>query len=584
MITIETKIKLNELENLNGVSGLYLIRLATKVPMTTEVARSAVINHLKGEVTTKYGETNNYRKDSFLADLDVLSRVPVVYDKISNYEGEYGQIEYHQMVLNITEEEKEKARTRNSNLGNLAYALMQNLYNSYGDAWKIPSCPMADFVYTFSDVKPDRRISILMIGNNDNGLTKFIEQEYKPNNHIAISFDANINKCYNRSSIIKLTCRICDTLQQAFDNRTNETIGIDQHDSLLGRFSFFTYQDDRHGGLRLKILYKSKPKLIWHKDMAVFYDGEKALKDAREYFDNWEKRGIRQVDILQFCHNKDFFYQDSIGHLYLANKLVLLFLSQDKISLPRTELNLRNNRGFNGRITYSPGKNQKKIYLEVGFGNRSPNMSQYFGSTVIPVNDKNAQKDALRITNEMIKFVLPVSGEVTNIDFPACFEAYRNYVFDLVGESQPDTLSEWFKYCTRTSKQNDDNIVKAYERMKKSLEREYKELGTYLNHYDFSKCMPVPRIVTDEKLIENYYKCLHIEPKTVIINSINNRNIKSIQEIQPTITFMFIDKKGRLLKGDYSINKFYNNKTNEVELLYNKLKGEVTRDKVENRR
>ena len=47
---------------------------------------------------------------------------------------------------------------------------------------------------------------------------------------------------------------------------------------------------------------------------------------------------------------------------------------------------------------------------------------------------------------------------------------------------------------------------------------------------------------------------------------------------------MFIDKRGRLLKGDYSINKFYNNKTNEVELLYNKLKGEVSRDKTQNRR
>ena len=96
--------------------------------------------------------------------------------------------------------------------------------------------------------------------------------------------------------------------------------------------------------------------------------------------------------------------------------------------------------------------------------------------------------------------------------------------------------------------------------------------------------MPIPRIKTDEKMVENYYKSLHIEPKTVIINSINNRNIKSIQEVQPTVSFMFIDKRGRLLKGDYSINKFYNNKTNEVELLYNKLKGEVSRDKTQNRR
>jgi len=584
MIKLETRIKLNELENISGITGLYLIRLATKIPMTSEVARDTVINHLKSEIEIKYRDTNNFRKENLIADLEVLRKTLIVYDKIDHYEGDYGSIEYHQMVLNITDEEREKARTRNTNLGNFAYRLMQDIYNIYGDSWKIPACPMADFVYTFADIKPDRRISILMIGNNDQSLNKFIEQEYKPNNHIAVSFDANVDKCYNRSSIIKMDCKITDTLQEAFDNKTNGTLGIDQHDSLFGRFSFFTYQNDRHGGIRIKILYKNKPKLLWHKDMAVFYDGEKALEDARPYFDIWEKRGIKQIDVLQFCRNKDFFYQDSIGHIFLANKLVLLFLNQDKISLPRTELALRNGRGFNGRVVYNPGKNQKKVYLEIGIGNRSPNVSQYFGSIVIPVDSKNIQRDALRVVTEMIKFILPVSDTIENINFSDCFETYKKYVLDLVGESQPDTLSEWFKYCTRASKQNDDNIVKAYERMKKSLEKEYKELGTYLNHYDFSKCMPVPRITTDEKLIENCYKCLHIEPKTVIINSINNKNIKSIQEVQPTISFMVIDKRGRLLKGDYSINKFYNNKTNEVELLYNKLKGEVVRDKIENRR
>ena len=220
MITIETKIKLNELENLNGISGLYLIRLATKIPMTSEVARTAVINHLRCEVINKYAESNNYRKDAFLADLDVLGRIPIVYDRIDNYEGDYGQIEYHQMVLNLPEEERELSRKRNSSLGNFGYNIMQNIYNIYGDSWKISNCPMADFVYTFTDVKPDRRISILMICNNDQNLQKFIEQEYKPKNHIALSFDANINKCYNRSSIIKMNCNICDSLQEAFDNRT----------------------------------------------------------------------------------------------------------------------------------------------------------------------------------------------------------------------------------------------------------------------------------------------------------------------------------------------------------------------------
>lgn len=584
MIEIEKKVKLNELEN-GGTSGLYVIRVASRIPMTADIARSTVINHIKGEIEARYpGDGNSYKKESLLKDLEVLSRIPILYHKVDKYEKEeYGQVEYHQIVLDLPEEEKHLATRRNTMLGNVSGQLASNLYSMYGDAWKVPQCPMTDFIYTFADVKPDRRMNILMVTNNDERMKKFIELEYKPNNHIAISIDANTTKCYNRSSILKMMFRINDSLSQAFETKTNDTIGIDQYDSLFGRFSFFTYREDRHGGLRLLILYKSKPKLVWFNDMAIFYDGEKAFEDAKQYFETWAERGIRQVDILQFCHNKDFFYQDSIGQNYYVNKLVLLFLSQDKISLSRSELNMRNGRGLNGRVSYLPAKNQKRIYLDIGIGRRSPNMGPYLGSLVIAVNSQGVQKEALRVVNNMIRLTLPIASTLETESFEDNYNIYRNCLFGLA-ESKPDTLSEWFKYCTRASKQNDDNIVKAYERMKKSLEREYKELGTYLSHYDFSKCMPIPRIKTDEKMVENYYKSLHIEPKTVIINSINNRNIKSIQEVQPTVSFMFIDRRGRLLKGDYSINKFYNNKTNEVELLYGKLKGEVSRDKTQNRR
>ena len=585
MIEIEKRIKLNDLENVTGISGLYLIRVASKVPMTTEVARMAVINHLRGEIEAKYANTTSYsvKKDNFLKDLETLSNLPIIYSKIDTFEGDYGKIEYHQIVLNLTDEEREKTAHRNSGLGNISYSLMQNLYSSYGDAWKVPQCPMNDFIYTIADIKPDRRNNTMMIRNNDESLNKFIEQEYKPYNHIALSYTTNITKSYNRNSIVKMMFHIWDNLADAFKNKEANTLGIDQHDSLFGRFNFMNYKSDRHGSTKMVIYYKSKPTLLWHKDMAIFYDGEKSLEDIKPYLDIWYERGIRQLDILQFCRNKDFFYQDSMGYNFLANKLVLLFIAKDKINLPRSEMRCRNGRSFSGRIMYNPRKEQKRICLEIGFGNNNPNMGPYLGTAVIPVDNTNVQTKALEVLNNMIKITLPLSTTIETENFEDNYDIYRNCVFGM-GEAQPDTLSEWFKYCTRTSKQNDDNIVRAYEKMKKDLEREYKELGTYLNHYDFSKCMPIPRILTDEKLIENYYKSLHIEAKNIIINSINHKNIKSIQELQPTITFMFIDRKGRIRKGDFPIAKFYNSKTNEVELFYNRLKGEVNRDKVENRR
>ena len=111
------------------------------------------INHIKNEVEVRYNRegSSSYKKDGFLKDLEVLSRIPILYHKVDKYEKEeYGQIEYHQIVLDLPEEEKEQAIKRNSALGSIASQLVSSLYNIYGDVWKIPQCPMSDFVYTLS--------------------------------------------------------------------------------------------------------------------------------------------------------------------------------------------------------------------------------------------------------------------------------------------------------------------------------------------------------------------------------------------------------------------------------------------------
>ena len=590
MIQIEKKISMNESDgSVKALTGLYLIRIATKIPMPVEVARMAVINHLRGEIESRYpehmvtGTGARAKKEALLADLEVLSRIPVVFHTKENYSGEYGDIEYHQIVLNLTEEEQNNASNRMSFLNKLSYNLCSALYNSYGDCWVHSTCPTTDFIYTLSDTRFSCKNHILMVKNDNADLNKFIELEYKPQNHIAISYETNVDKTYNKNSIVRIRCSIHPSLDEAFNNRNSNTVSIDQEDGYLGRFTFAKFATDYHRScIRIKVMYKDKTKLIWYKNMAIFYDGEKSLESARPYFDCWNDRGIKQVDLLQFSSHKDFFYQEGIGQNFALHKLVLVFLNKDKMDLARSSISIRNNN-FSGTVSYYPRKDHKRIYYEVGIGR---NGIQYLGSAIIPVDKENIQDIALKDLDGMIRKILPPTTPQEEIDM-VTFDTYGNEFKECLfglGPSQPDTLSEWFKYCTRTSKQNDDNIVKAYEKMKVSLENEYKEIGAYLNHYDFSKCLPVPRVKTDNKMAENYYKSLHIEPKTVIINTINNKYINSIQEIQPTITFMFLSKDKRIYKSDYPIIKFYNNKTNEVELFYDILKGEVIRDKVKNRR
>ena len=100
MIEIEKKVKLNELEN-GGTAGLYVIRVATRIPMTAEIARSTVINHIKSEVEARYSRegSSSYKKDGFLKDLEVLSRIHILYHNVDKYEQEeYSQIKSHQIV------------------------------------------------------------------------------------------------------------------------------------------------------------------------------------------------------------------------------------------------------------------------------------------------------------------------------------------------------------------------------------------------------------------------------------------------------------------------------------------------------
>ena len=168
------------------------------------------------------------------------------------------------------------------------------------------------------------------------------------------------------------------------------------------------------------------------------------------------------------------------------------------------------------------------------------------------------------------------------IDVNLAFTEYKATMFESL-EAQEDVLAKWFSYCTRSSKNTDDGIIRAYMKMKTNLEKEYKEIGSYLNCYDFSKCTAVPRLEMDKKLRENCYKSLHIEPKNVIIKSINNKKINPINELRPTVRFM-ITAKGACAIGEMPLNKYYDAKTNSIILNYNKMKGEVIRDKIKNRR
>lgn len=586
MIKIDKKIRIGALEGATIPTGLYLIRFASRNYTTSKLALDLVLTHIEKEIISYYNGRDSNVKEKLLLDVSRLRKAEIIYDRIDYFTDENSEtIHYHQMVIGIDLTNDGKIPdVENNYLGSFAYVLKRQIYdyNSWEDKWITPYNSTEGFCYTFSDMKgKGNSYQFKIESNNDMQLYAQVLKIFKPYNHIAISTEIDMDKTYGFNGVAKFTFKIYDNLQEAFENKQNNTLYIHQFDGLMGPLQFFIRKDTRNGRAQFKTLYKNKPKLYWYKEMAVFYDGEKVFNNVAPYFEEWRDLGIKQLDILQFCNNKDFFFQSNIGDDYYANKLVLTFINKDKIDITHTKFRAFGSTAINATVVFKPKKDQSSIKYDVEIDTSGRNMRKYLGSFVVPVNDKDIQIDVLKIIDEAINICL-TRNNVENLTL--CNTSYKEHILGVKKENQPDTLSKWFESCTKVSKQNDNKLTKAYKEMKSNLEKEYKELDLYLKHYDFSKCMPVPRIVADEKMIKNYYKSLHIEPKNIIIKTINNKEIKAIEETQPMIDFMIIDNDGMILKREYPIYKFYNNKTNEVEFIYNKMKGEVTHDKTKNRR
>lgn len=573
---LERKVPINSYGSRTSIEGFIMFRLATKLPMNVETARDAIINHIEGEVRTAHnnGSFSASKFELYMSELEYMKTLPIIYSKETTYPYTEGNVHYVQMLLSLDKVENTTERAHPF-LSDIVSALLGAVYGGYG-GYVNARCPLQDFTYEVANVKFGHRGYSVRVGS-DPEFTQYVYKHINvPKNNIVVMQTTNTLKSYSRNSLMKIQYVVCNDIAHAINQRTNNTYMISAYDGAYGTLTFGTLRQQPTGAYQIDMMYKNKITAFWYKDMLVCYDGEKSLECVRPYFQEWEAGGIRQVDILQFCSNKDFFYQEDIANEYIhVNKLVLHFVNRDKLFPSRSGITYRNG-GLGGQIYYQPAKGRKITSLNLAL--RSLNQ-QYFGEFVIPVDQTDRHVDALKHAALMISGKLHPGAD---IDINMAFADYKTALIG-VSKNEEDVLAKWFSYCTKSTKSTDDGIIRAYTKMKTNLEKEYKEISSYLNCYDFSKCMPVPRIEMDKKLRENCYKSLHVESKNVIINSINNKRINPINEMRPTVKFMVLTK-GNCVIGEMPINKYYDAKTNSISLNYNKMKGEVIRDKIKNRR
>ncbi len=576
---LERKVSVNQYGSRHGLEGLILFRIASRLPMTPISAREAVVNHIQGELqaSSAAGNISSQKLEIYNKDMMILKGLPIVFSKEKVFPHADGDIYYIQLVLDLgSANEPSVSPSSYSMLPDLPSGMLGAIYGGYGMRVH-PRCPLADFTYEVTNIKFGGRGAVLRSAEG-NSFTQYVyENVIVPKNNIAFSQTTNVVKAYNRNSVLKLQYGIFDNIVDAINARTSGTINISAHDGIYGTLTFGSMKEYHNGVYRIEMMYKSKFNAFWHKEMMVCYDGQKSLECVKPLLDEWSNGGIRQVDILQFCANKDFFYQEDMNtEAARINKTILHFLNRDRLYLSRSGITYRNG-GLSGQIYYQPAKGRKIRTINMAI--KAFGQNSYFAELIVPIGDGEQHLIAL---DRIAKLIRAKMDPNTNIDVNLTFTEYKATMFE-ASEAQDDILAKWFSYCTKSSKSTDDGIIRAYVKMKSNLEKEYKEIGSYLNCYDFSKCTAVPRLEMDKKLKENCYKSLHVEPKNVIIKSINNKKINPISEMRPTIKFM-VTAKGVCAIGEMPLNKYYDAKSNSILLNYNKMKGEVIRDKIKNRR
>ena len=575
---LERKVAINSYGSRHSLEGFILFRLASKLPMTPQVAKDAVINHIQGEFQAAYtnGNYSGSRADIYNQDIEALRKLPITYVKQSTHRMMEEEIYCTQLLLDLGAAADSNWKPGSySILPDIVGGMLGAVYGGYGIT-VTPRCPLPDFTYELANIKFGARGCILRSAGSSDFNRYVYEHVMTPLNNIAISQETNLAKSYNRNSLIRVQYNIFDNIAEAINGRGPGSFNISAYDGAYGTLVFGNLSEQPNGVYRINMMYKNKVRAFWYGKMLVCYDGNKSLECVRPYFEEWNVGGIRQVDIVQFAANKDFFYQEDMSsELIKVNKMVLHFLNKEKLYASRSGINYRSGN-MTGQIYYQPAKGRKITAINLTL--RALNQS-YFAELVVPVDDKDTHIKSLKHAGTMISSKLHPGAD---IDVNLAFTEYKATLFD-VAENQDDVLAKWFAFCTKSSKTTDDGIVRAYMKMKTNLEKEYKEISSYLNCYDFSKCMAVPRIEMDKKLRENCYKTLHVEPKNIIIKSINNKRINPISETRPTVKFMVVSK-GVCAVGEMPLNKYYDAKTNSVLLNYNKMKGEVIRDKIKNRR
>lgn len=574
----EHRVSIDEFYNYNQYAVNFVMRVVTTRPGNAKAIQKLAVEQLE-EIMISGLSSGGKRYNDFFRQLEQENMAHYKYTIHKIGDVEYY---YHQMAFNLLDKDL-------GYRGNIT-SILRQVHNRAVDVntgtTVVPSIP-SDMILIIGGLSLNGNINgTTLFPRRDEELVKIIKQIVGVNNDIAIKTSVKTGKTYMNRSVVRFYTEWFDDILTALNGSTNGTYIISQCNNVLPSFVASRLKSDS-GGHTFENTYKNRVFAEIHDNTLVLYDGRGGYETVKPYIAGFGRAGVKLLVITQFASNKDLFFTPETRTFEPVAKTVLHFVNREKLLLSSSKLTIKST-GINmgGTIYFSPSLKQKKKRNNYSVSFNGSNQA-FRGEFVIPYDKEETQNQALSLIQALY---LGHKTEMSQETFRKYIQGYNDVLVNnnnQGADGEEDILVRWFNYCNKSTADNDGKILQSYKRMKEQMEEEYKALGTYLAHFDFSKCMAVPKIIIDKKLKNNLYNTLHVESKNVIINSINNKKINPISEIQPTAKIKVDVRLGMgkvMVLDEVPLKKFYNARTNTLELDYNKLKGAAIYDKIKSRR
>lgn len=558
--------------------GLFVVRLGTE----TQKSNEDILNHVKKVIKTKVNNRaaitgSMYLLDNLRKAFDQIGVDRIVYSKESRLHSRAANVDFWQydLVINTALDWTDVGQYIGGSYGSGQQGWVNSEWVEEGH---------------LEIMAPDTKGKLTRMISLDSRETTawYGDTEAEDFSHIpCMALRAKTSVPYKSKHKIKLSVEFYDNAELAIKDGSKNLICVLPMNKRYPGIYLAPMEQTISNTYRMRVLNPNKVYATFVGETLVLYNGNKSFASVMDAMgDDIRFSHVHVLQLIQYEMGRDIAVLiHSSGNGNCSARL--RFIDGYKIDC--------------NKVRRDSGGTQKTYHIGIcGKGSSiyaswttAPGYSCDMMNLVAPyyADNKEQSKEVLEIVRRMFNIsvnsfirALRASGE----DIQELHEKYFRLIHTWPqgtehNDVEGDILANWFEKCTRTTISNDEKIIAAYKNMKTKLERELLEIGEYVNGYDFSKVMPIPKVSLDKKVKKDFYKCISTDVEKKTVSRVMGKQVSPKEVITTQIRFMAITEPQIYVKN-FSIKDLYDGTKNEIVLNYSQMKGATLRDKIENRR